>query len=127
MARSAGRHFIVAEFDSRDGVKVPAAALGELEHLVAELLDPLRDRFGPVTVLSGFRSDAHNRAVGGAARSYHKYRLAPGRGVAADVRCARGSVADWAAFADRRGAGGLGTYSGFVHIDTRRGRERWAG
>jgi uncharacterized protein YcbK (DUF882 family) len=127
VARRAGQHFTVAEFDSRDGVKVPAAALQELEYLVAQLLDPLRDRFGPVTVLSGFRSDQHNRSVGGAARSYHKYRLAPGRGVAADVRCARGSVADWIVFLDRRGAGGLGTYDTFVHVDTRHGRTRWKG
>jgi len=127
VARRAGRHFTVAEFDSRDGVKVPPAAYHELEHLVSSMLDPLRDRFGPCTVLSGFRSGPHNRAVRGAARSWHKYDLAPGRGVAADVRCARGTVADWAAFLDARGAGGLGTYGSFVHVDTRRGRDRWTG
>lgn len=126
-SRRAGRHFLVSEFDSRDGVKVPRDSYRELEKLVRELLDPLRDRYGVTTVLSGFRSDAHNSAVGGAARSWHKYSHEPGRGVAADVRCARGTPRDWRDFLDRRGAGGLGLYRDFVHVDTRVGRARWIG
>jgi uncharacterized protein YcbK (DUF882 family) len=126
-SRRAGRWFTVAEFDSRDGRRVPPAAHHELEHLVAELLDPLRSRFGRTTVTSGYRSAAHNLAVGGAPQSFHRYDLAPGRGVAADVRCARGTPSKWAAFLDARGAGGLGTYRGFVHVDTRAGVERWSG
>jgi uncharacterized protein YcbK (DUF882 family) len=127
VARRAGRHFLVSEFDCRDGSKVPVAALGELEHLVAELLDPLRRRFGLTAVLSGYRTTQHNATVGGARSSWHLYRLAPGRGVAADVRCARGTPRDWAAFLAARGAGGLGTYRDFVHVDTRRDHARWRG
>ncbi len=125
--RRAGRHFLVAEFDCRDGTPVPSPALGELEELVAELLDPLRDRFGSTRVLSGFRTDTHNRVIGGATESFHLYRRAPGRGVAADVRCARGRPSDWAAFLTARGAGGVGTYPNFVHVDTRRVHTHWHG
>jgi uncharacterized protein YcbK (DUF882 family) len=126
-SRRAGRFFLVAEFDSRDGARVPPAAHHELEHLVAELLDPLRRRFGRTTVTSGYRSPLHNRAVGGAPRSFHRYELQPGRGVAADVRCARGGPREWAAFLDSLDAGGLGTYRDFVHVDTRAAHARWSG
>jgi uncharacterized protein YcbK (DUF882 family) len=122
-----GRHFHVAEFDCNDGTPVPPAAGRELAELVAELLDPLRVRFGVTNVLSGYRTDAHNRAVGGAPKSFHLYRLKPGRGVAADVRCARGTPTEWAAFLAGLGAGGIGTYHDWVHVDTRRGTARWRG
>jgi uncharacterized protein YcbK (DUF882 family) len=126
-SRRAGRWFLVAEFRGRDGAPVPVVALGELQDLVAELLDPLRSRFGRTTVTSGYRSAEHNAAVGGAPRSFHRYELQPGRGVAADVRCARGGPREWAAFLDSLGAGGLGTYRDFVHVDTRAARARWSG
>ncbi len=126
-SRRAGRHFLVREFDCRDETPVPQLAHSELAKLVRELLDPLRERFGATVVLSGFRTTAHNALVGGAPESFHLYRLAPGRGVAADVRCARGRPVDWAAFVARRGAGGVGIYSDFVHVDTRRGHAHWGG
>ncbi len=43
-----------------------------LEHLVREILDPLRAVYGsPIRVNSGFRSEAVNKAVGGVANSQH--------------------------------------------------------
>jgi uncharacterized protein YcbK (DUF882 family) len=127
MSRRAGKFFLVSEFDSKDGVTVPASAERELEVLVETLLDPLRRRFGRTIVLSGYRTIGHNRAVGGAPRSFHLYTLEPGRGVAADVRCARGRPDDWHRFLNELGAGGLGIYGLFVHVDTRRVRSRWTG
>lgn len=51
-----------------------------LMSLVNNVLDPLREMYGkPITVNSGFRSVALNRAVGGAATSQHL------RGEAADI------------------------------------------
>jgi zinc D-Ala-D-Ala carboxypeptidase len=119
------RHFTIAEFDSHDGAEVPLWRIPELQKLCRNWLEPLRDEYGPVFILSGFRSDSHNAAVGGAPQSFH--RAVHGRaGAAADVRCKRGQPADWYRFLDRRGAPGLGLYTGHVHVDTRPGgRVRW--
>ena len=47
-------------------------ATANLERLVANLLDPLREAYGaPIYVNSGYRCPALNRAVGGSASSQH--------------------------------------------------------
>ena len=50
-----------------------------LHILVANVLQPLRDKFGPVTINSGYRSPAVNTAVGGSPYSDHCL------GMAADI------------------------------------------
>lgn len=51
-----------------------------LERLVANVLDPLREAWGkPVVVTSGYRCPALNKAVGGAKNSHHM------QGMAADI------------------------------------------
>lgn len=59
-------------------------ALPYVERLkaVAEMLEVIRSRFGPVRVSSGFRGPAVNAAVGGSASSQHS------KGEAADITCA---------------------------------------
>ena len=47
-----------------------------LTRLVVEFLQPLRDRFGKIEVLSGYRNRALNTAVGGAVQSRHMRGLA---------------------------------------------------
>jgi uncharacterized protein YcbK (DUF882 family) len=117
-------HFRTEEFRCRDGSPVPLRSYAPLRLLCRHYLEPLRGEFGPVSVMSGHRTASYNRDVGGAARSQHVYG-AWGWGVAADVRCASGSPADWHAFLDRLDPGGLGAYSTWVHVDNRRGRARW--
>ncbi len=130
------QHFTVEEFDSRDGALVPSARVTDLERWCAWWGEPLRERFGAVTVHSGYRSFARNQVVGGAPRSVHLLRTPMlGRGgggvaraAAADVTCAHGAPASWAAWARRHrerhphlaplGRGGIGQYSSFVHLDT---------
>lgn len=57
-----------------------AAACRRLQTLVTQLLDPIRAAWGaPVTVNSGYRSSALNRAVGGVPSSQHV------KGEAADI------------------------------------------
>ena len=52
-----------------------------LETLVREVLDPIRERFGqPIVVTSGYRSPELNKAIGGAKNSQHTF------GQAADIR-----------------------------------------
>jgi len=42
-----------------------------LEALVQNILQPVRDKFGPVVVTSGYRSPEVNKAIGGSATSDH--------------------------------------------------------
>lgn len=64
--------------------------IAALQALCTNVLQPLRDQLGlAITISSGFRSPALNRAVGGAADSQH---LA---GQAADLQCFTLSTADF--------------------------------
>lgn len=57
-----------------------AVVRGNLEALVSNVLDPLREAFGkPIIVNSGYRSTLLNNSVGGAKNSQHT------RGEAADI------------------------------------------
>lgn len=51
----------------------------KLLYLATYILQPIRDKFGPVVINSAFRSDAVNKAVGGVKTSQHS------KGEAADI------------------------------------------
>lgn len=114
-------HFTREEFDSRDGTIYPARWIGTRLALLVAVLEDLRARVGgrAITVLSGYRSPAHNRRVGGARASQHM------EGRAADIRVAGLSPAEVHAEllamyreGDHR-IGGLGRYNTFTHVDVR--------
>lgn len=69
---------------------VPSAEeRANLEALIANVLDPLREAWGkPIVVNSGFRCERLNKAVGGAAGSQHK------TGEAADIEAVTRDPAD---------------------------------
>jgi uncharacterized protein YcbK (DUF882 family) len=122
-------HFRLAEFDCHDGRPVPVAAHEAVLRLCEQYLEKMRAKFGPAQVLSGYRPRDYNERIDGAKNSMHIYDEHPNE-VAADTRYPRGTPAEWAAFADSLGAGGVGRYddSGFVHIDNRvAGPARWSG
>lgn len=48
-----------------------AAAIANLRALAVNVLQPIRDQFGPVRITSGYRSGPVNAAVGGARNSQH--------------------------------------------------------
>ena len=94
-------------------------------------LQCIREHFGkPVTITSGYRTAAHNAAVGGAKSSQHLL------GRAADIRVESVSVEDVAAYTESLMPdwGGVGRYpvkagraTGWVHVDTRAENARWRG
>ena len=53
--------------------------IDSLQALVDNVLQPLRDKFGPIIVTSGYRSPAVNKAIGGSTTSDHC------KGQAADI------------------------------------------
>ncbi|MBS0124994.1 glycoside hydrolase family protein [Thetidibacter halocola] len=119
-------HFTLSEFESRDGADTPRGVVGNLQ-LVMEQLEVLRSALGDkaITITSGYRSPAHNTAVGGAEHSQHLC------GRAADIRVAdttpvqvHAKIEELIA-AGRMRQGGLGLYDSFVHYDTRGTRARW--
>ena len=66
------KNFRIQEFVCRCGCKMPAEAQQNIEALVANVLDPVREAYGkPIYVNSGYRCPKHNAAVGGVPRSQH--------------------------------------------------------
>lgn len=118
--------FSLDEFACHDGTPVPddAQVLSSLRRLVHNHLEPLRKEFGPVTIISGYRTSGHNDRVGGARASRHLYDSFPLE-VAADIRCATGTPREWFKALERYRPGGLGLYVHHVHVDNRRRHARW--
>ena len=119
--------FKVREFRCRDGSDVVM-----IDESLVVLLQCIREHFGkPITITSGYRTAAHNTAVGGAKSSQHLL------GRAADFYVEGVPVATVAAYAETLlpGRGGIGRYpkdakhptrkTGWVHIDTRTNKSRW--
>ena len=103
-----------------------------LDDELVVLLQCIREHFGrPVHITSGYRTAAHNAAVGGSKSSQHLL------GRAADFHVESVDVATVAAYAETLlpSRGGIGQYpkdaahpkrsTGWVHIDTRAGKSRW--
>ena len=118
--------FKVRELRCRDGSDTVM-----VDETLTVVLQCIREHFGkPVTITSGYRTAAHNAAVGGAKSSQHLL------GRAADIRVEDVSVEDVAAYAESLMPdwGGVGRYpvkagrtTGWVHVDTRADKARWRG
>ena len=117
-------HFTISEFNCHNGQRVPAYAVPALKKLCEKYLEPMRAKFGPAKVMSGYRPTAYNAKIGGARYSQHIYDLTPDS-VAADLIFSKGTPRQWAAEAKRLRAGGVGTYPSFVHVDNRTTIARW--
>lgn len=80
------KHFTLDEFtfsqtavrNGLDNTPSPAV-IANLQNLCNNLLEPLRERVGPIRITSGYRSSLVNSRVGGASNSQHLY------GEAADI------------------------------------------
>jgi hypothetical protein len=84
-------HFTLAELTrtSSGQPNVPNAAEAKaLVALCSSLLEPVRSKFGPVSIHSGYRSKAVNEAIGGSKTSQHM------KGEAADFHCPAAKLED---------------------------------
>jgi hypothetical protein len=127
------KNFKASEFYTHDGSAPPTLARPAMIDLCRVYLEPMREKFGTCFVLSGYRHELYNQAIHGARNSQHVYEQ-NFESVASDVRFAKGTPAQWAAFArglrgNAGGRGGVGRYdkSGFVHVDNRNYKADWSG
>ena len=116
-------NLLVREFACQDG----SDALLVADELVA-VLQAVRNYFAaPLQVVSGYRTVAHNKAVGGVRNSQHVL------GTAADIHVAgktpleiyRALDNGWVPGVDREKIG-MGLYRTFVHVDVRGHKSRWS-
>ncbi len=118
-------NFTQREFKSRDGSKMPEDVLCNIKDLV-DNLQVLRDFLGePIRINSAYRSEAHNKAIGGSKTSQHLL------GKAADIKVKDIETKDLYLIIEsliidgQMTDGGLGLYDTFVHYDIRGYKARW--
>ena len=110
-------NFRVEEFACKDGSDTIFISSD-----LAKLLQQIRTHFAkPLIINSAYRTEAHNRAVGGSPSSRHLY------GMAADIVVQGIAPEETAAFAETLlpHTGGIGRYADFTHVDVRRVSSRW--
>lgn len=109
-------NFKVSEFACKDGSDTVFVA-----PTLVIVLQKIRDYFGKAIVItSGYRTETHNKSVGGATYSQHKY------GMAADISVSGVDPLTVARYAQSiMAAGGVGLYQNFVHVDVRDNKARW--
>ena len=110
-------HFRVREFASKDGYDKVLID----DDLIA-LLENIRSAAGgAVTLNSAYRSPEHNKAVGGVSNSQHT------KGTAADIVVDGADPLTVGQIAEHflGNHGGIGVYTTFTHVDTRKTRSRW--
>jgi len=113
---------------------VPLELVANATRLCRGVLQPLRDAWrAPIIVVSGYRTADWNRRVGGAQRSTHL------DASGADVRPVEPhmmlkfvqELENLIASLELPALGGIGVYSGWVHLDTRQAADRhlrrWSG
>ena len=108
-------NFKVSEFACHDGSDTVIIS----DELVA-LLQKIREHFGKaITINSAYRTTAWNAKNGGAPKSQHLL------GKAADITISGVTPLELARYAEFLGAGGIGLYQSFTHVDVRAARTRW--
>tara|TARA_R110000868_G_scaffold381825_1_gene648266 strand:- start:4951 stop:5412 length:462 start_codon:yes stop_codon:yes gene_type:complete len=119
------KNFTWAEFASKDGAEMPAAVKANIKKL-AQNLEVIRSYFNlPIKINSGWRSEAHNRKIGGVKNSQHV------KGKAADITVkgkTPGEVQNGIELlinAGKISQGGIGKYPNFTHYDIRGTKARW--
>lgn len=121
-------HFIRQEFDCRDGTEYPSKWIQERLVPLCNALEIIRHASGgTIHIISGYRTEKHNKRVGGASSSQHL------TGRAVDMMSKEMSALKLGALIETLIAekmipdGGLGVYRNWIHYDQRGSRARWRG
>lgn len=119
------KNFNKSEFDSKDGSPMPDDVLDNIKSLARELQLLRCELDASIKINSGYRSEAHNRTIGGVSSSRHI------KGLAADI-VVDGFTPDEVATAVEKlmeggfiKMGGVGRYNTFTHVDIRGYKARW--
>jgi zinc D-Ala-D-Ala carboxypeptidase len=113
-------NFKLREFLHPESPPPPEPVIKNLKQL-AQHLEKVRELLGnrPLTITSGYRTPAHNKAVGGAPKSYHLL------GKAADF-VVKGMSSEVARqIIDPHWLGGMELGTPHVHLDMRQKKERF--
>ena len=72
------KNFTLAEIEHSSTAKrlginneMPKEHIANMQRLITELIQPMRDALGPIRISSGYRSPKLNKAIGGSSRSQH--------------------------------------------------------
>ena len=112
------KHFSSNEFKCKCG----NCELVEPPKELIDILEDVREHFGkPLTIMSGYRCEAHNSNVGGAKKSKHKL------GIASDIQVKDTSPNRVQLYLLNKYPNdyGIGRYPYFTHIDVRNYKARW--
>ncbi len=121
------KNFQLSEFACHDGTPVPTHLIGNVQ-LLANNLQVLRDDIGqPITILSGYRTPAWNKKVGGKPQSFHMKAMAGDLVVKGWTPKQLHARIEKLIAQGKMKAGGLGLYAGFTHYDVRGRNARWNG
>ena len=120
------KNFSLSEFDCKDGTKVPAQFIPNVQKL-ANNLQVLRDYLKvPVRITgSGYRTPSHNKKVGGAKNSQHLPAKAADINADGFTPVQLAKVIEKLIAEGKMNEGGIGIYKGFVHYDIRGTKARW--
>lgn len=123
----ASKNFKYSEFDSKDGLPMPADVKKNIKKLAGHL-EVIRAALGvPLKISSGYRSPERNASTPGAAKnSYHM------KGMAADIKTLLPTtevkkVIEKLIQDKKIPQGGVGLYNSWVHYDYRGTKSRWNG
>lgn len=122
-------HFSREEFDCKDGTQYPQEWIDTKLTPLCNALEIIRSELGgsSVKIHSGYRTEKHNKSVGGAPSSKHCV------GIACDFSINGISTKKILStilklILDKKiPDGGVGYYKNWIHYDQRQGRARWNG
>lgn len=96
-------------------------------NLCQTVLQPLRDKYGPIKINSGYRVSALNRLIGGAINSQHQYGMAADITPATEDKAEKKRILEAIAEDLKDHMGGFNYYKDaeFIHVDIRGYKARW--